>query len=480
MAYSRDEDAQKNWKMAGPSMGMASGSSAVMSQITPAADGLVDKQAPMFKTDWLRTLPTGNAPNNVTAASLFGTFTEIALPRSAGKCTDFLVRLQSTLTLPNTDEVVIPPTPYWFDRVEVIYNGAVVEQLNNDTLFAEAATFQSDMEFNQVAPLIGMTKQTTSAGKEVATFSSYTGNGSTPVPLGLNGSLYLPIVGVLGSIQPFLNGFNGEWRLRFYWSNTITPTVYFDAGDAPAAALANDFHTTVTSPAGSATAVGTGHRPVVTINNIELWVKQASLDMEKTRALRELHTNSTVVYRGMRRTYQTTSIPLAVSDNKDTDLVLTSLSSHAAAIYAYLTPSSVATEDVLTRFPLTKLYLKDSGSVALSPPLPAELLENYISANATPIPSYFLNSSTFTNYVIPFASNLQTAMYGKQTGGYYFTGQEKLTYDGPSVNGTSAAAAPGRYSGPQAAITGLDLVVVSYDYCEIKVTKGDMAMSTRN
>jgi len=360
-------------------------------------------------------------PQSIATSYGWGLPVDFVLPKTLGKVIDMVLQIEVTVA---TADVALPPTPYWFERLETSLGGsAPIETVNKDELYQESLCYLDIQDFQTIAPMVNI--QTNGAWNADAT------NANQKVAVGVK-TFYLPLwANCLMTMQPYLKGFNSEWKLRFYLSLT-------------APILAN---------AGSGTA---------SITNLRLMITEAQLPPSIEAKLARQHMGHVTYNTINRLRHVDTKIPTASSE-----YTLTTFGNESAGVLSYVRASDSSTDysKLGKRAEVNKINLRDAqGNNYYSTDLRGDFNLYFLSPWSIKGEPLDNNQGKF-NYLLPFSSHVGAVLQdGRDLGAYAFSGKEKivltLTAQNISDMATNCGATP-------------IFVAVSYDYLRIKVKNGN-------
>ena len=362
-------------------------------------------------------------PQSISTAYGWGNPVDFVLPRTIGKVIDLVLQIDYT-----TSEQLLsalPPTPYWFERLETSIGGsAPIETVNKDELFTETLSFLDIQDFQTIAPMVNIQ----------ANGSWWTSPG-TGAANKASGRLFLPLwANCLMTCQPYLKGFNSEWKLRFILSQA-----------APLLA-------------GSAT---------VTITGLRLLITEAQLPPSVEAKLARQHAGHVSYNTINRLRHLDTKMPAAAAT---TEYTLTTFGNESAGVISYMRAVDTAYTKLGQRAPFTTINFRDAAG---NPYYAADIDGNYNLYFLTPwsVKGEPLDSNRVTSvYLLPFSSHVGAVLQdGRDLGAYQMSGKEKIVVTQNAADFTTAVT----NIGASGALTNCVFVAVSYDYMRIKVNKGN-------
>lgn len=348
---------------------------------------------------------------------------DFVLPKTIGKVIDMVLQIDITVT---GSTVALPPTPYWFERMETSLGGsAPIETVNKDENFQEALAFLDIQDFQTIAPMVNINPNG----------SWITDN--TSISVGTS-RFFLPLwANCLMTAQPYLKGFNSEWKLRF--TTSLSAPILGGSGS-------------------------------VSISGLRLLITEAQLPPSIEGRLARQHSQS-VTYNTINRLRHTdTKVPTAAGTLEYT---LTTFGNESAGVLLYYRASDNSGDysKLGKRAPLTAVNLRDAqGNPYYATDLDGNFNLYFLSPWSLKGEPLQGNRGPF-NYLLPFSSHVGAVLNdGRDLGAYSMSGKEK------AVLTLSAAdfAALGTNCGTSATnATGAIFVAVSYDYMRIKVKAGN-------
>ena len=353
---------------------------------------------------------------------------EYEFPAFLGKITDNVLKFNITVSATGAGNVALSPTPFWFSRIEILYNSQVVESVEPYDAATETVSYLTDQEFKNVY-------QTMNYGSDggLASAVAYTANSSQTF------NYYLPLWASFLNCQPFIKGFKDAWRIRFTFANSIIATV---------------------TPTGSALTTATGVS--VALNQMYLYTTEAQVSDAATAGLEAAH-RSGIIYRSIiRNKFSANEATIAAGAvyNK----VLTTFSTDSAGLLLYVSLSSTSEPGYcLNTYALDSLELRDAANAQLTITLPAGLVESYLMTQQTPLNSAIVNNSLYNIYLFSFCNNILNVLEtGKNSGGLKLTSQERIQFVNPAGS----------------ALASVKVNVISYEYALMAV-RGGVATVTR-
>ena len=359
-------------------------------------------------------------PQSIATTYGWGLPVDFVLPKTIGKVLDLVLQIDITVT---TAPVSLPPTPFWFERLETSLGGsAPIETVNKDEAFQECLAFLDIQDFQTIAPMVN-----------INTNGSWKTSGSDLAPG--NYRFFFPLwANCLMTMQPYLKGFNSEWKMRFYLSLT-----------AP-----------IMSPASPPGAVS--------ITGLRLLITEAQLPPSIEAKLARQHMGK-VTYNTINRLRHTdTKMPTAAGVQEYT---LTTFGNESAGVLCYIRASDSSTDynNLGNRATFTTINFRDAqGNPYYATDQDGNFNLYFLSPwsiKGEPLDS---NRGKF-NYLLPFSSHVGAVLQdGRDLGAYAMSGKEKAVVNMNATDFATLASACG--SQPV-------FVAISYDYMRIKVTRGN-------
>ena len=415
---------RSSWSAKSPAMPAVMSPSAVAGGISPAHNGTADNNVAPSIPKYNLVQPQSQPLNAFTGSIVQ---TDIIVDKSIGKALNYFVQLDVTFanshaTDPKSGYLASAASLFANNAYDELVNGSVAETVYSDNLFVEGMVMKSDQELAQHSTIWGISFD--ASGNPIP--SKIT----VPSLSSVKKTYYVPLIGLFSSAQLFLAGISDEIRFR----------VYLDA--APLCG-ANGF---VSDP-----------EITLSLNNLQLWVEEASLSAETFNALQQQH-KSGVTYRSMLRTPWQRTQPTLTAGSQQTD-ILNSFGSDSSALLVYLTNPSLDNGYFMTRYNVKSLQLLDAGGSTLTRVLEKNLIEQYITTSVTPVASSFVNSTTFNTYIIPFCSSLERVLNcaSRPLGGLKLSSMEQLSLIIENTRSTPTVEN-----------------VLSWDYAAIRVQNGKM------
>lgn len=403
--------------------------SAVAGSIGPSHNGAADPNIAPSVPKYNQIVPQSVPVNACWNGSQVQV--DVIIDRSIGKALNYFVEFDVTYSTTNNDgsDAYLASSASLIDHYDILYNGSVIETVYSSNLFYEGMVFTTDQELRQHAPIWGIDVDTGDYPQPAMT--SLPGFEPPATSSKKTASYYVPLVGVIPSAQLFIAGVKGEIRFRFYLASKPL-------------CGANGY---VSDPLAS-----------ISLNNMTLWVQEASLSDETFSAMMRQHKQG-INYRSVLRTLWQRTQPTLTTGNVQTD-ILNAFSNDSAALLVWLANTSLDTGYYMSRIPLKSLQLLDAGGATLTRVLPGELVENSITPDTTPVSSQFVNNPNFSTYIFPFCASLDRVLNGggnRVLGGLKLSAQEQLSIN---VQNTQTTATLEN--------------VISFDYCALRVQKGEL------
>jgi hypothetical protein len=356
-------------------------------------------------------------PQSISTNYAWSLPVDFVLPRTLGKVLDMV--LQIDVTVSNGATTQLPPTPYWFERLETSIGGsAPIETVNKDELFMESLMFLNVQDFQTVAPTVNMNADGTFNASALT-----------------SGRYFLPLwANCLNTAQPYLKGFNSEWKLRFVLSNNQPSTF-----------------------------VGSG---TVTVTGLRLMIIEATLAPEVELRLAKQHQVG-ITYNTVNRVRHVDTKAITAADNEFT---LTTFGNESAGMLFYIRAADNSGDysKVGKRAAASYVNMRDAqGNPYYATNLDSQFNLAYLqpwSIAKEPIQGLGTVNTSLYNYLVPFSAHLGAVLEdGRDLGAYQLSGREKAVMTLTSSDVTNMTSAVG--SNP-------NFVAVSYDYIRIVVKNG--------
>lgn len=390
----------------------------------------------------LATVPkiTYQDPASIQTTYAWGTPVDFVLSKSLGKVQDLILQIDIDNNAANVEATsYLPPTPFWFERLEISLGGsAPIETVNKDELFMETLMYLPMNDFQTIASSVNIN----SNGSFISTGTNYPGANQT--------RYFLPLwANCLNSAQPYLKGFNAEFKLRFVLS-TAQPTI----------------------------ANGGASASQINITGLRILATEAQLPPNVEQRLAWQHSKGIVYSTVNRIRHLDTNMPTSTTSIKEYQL--TTFSNESAGLLTYFRDGDNRYSNLGRRLQLTNLNFRDAqGNPYYATDLDGNFNLYFINpAHVGKEPLVPGTTTSTYNYIIPFSSNVGAVLEsGKDLGAYQLSGKEKITLQ-PRVL-PSAALAAGGFSTP-ADLAAVPVVIpptvfiaVSYDYMRLKVKGGN-------
>jgi hypothetical protein len=366
-------------------------------------------------------------PQSISTSYGWGNPVDFVLPNSIGKVIDMVLQIDFNVT----GSVNAPPTPYWFERLEVSLGGsAPIETTNKDECFVETLAFLDVQDFQTIAPMVNIN----------ANGSWNTGAAAGDRLTGTGQRLFLPLYSnCLMTMQPYLKGFTSEWKLRFILSQTAPVLGTNSSGDT------------------------------FNITGLRLLITEAQLPPALEGKLARQHERS-VVYNTINRLRHTdTKVPTSAGDIEYT---LTTFGNESAGVLCYFRAIDSTTDysKLGLRAAVNTINLRDAQG---NPYYATDMDGNYNlyfvqpwSVKGEPL----AGNRGKENYLLPFSSHVGAVLEdGRDLGAYQMSGKERIKLNLTPTNFSALGSTLGTSSSNA---TGAIFVAVSYDYMRIKVKGG--------
>lgn len=337
---------------------------------------------------------------------------DFVLPRTIGKVIDLV--LQIDVSVSGESSAVLPPTPYWFERLETSIGGsAPIETVNKDELFMETLMYLPVQDFQTLSPTVNINS-----------------DGSFKTQALTSGRYFLPLwANCLMTSQPYLRGFNSEWKLRFILSN-LQPTLS-----------------------------GSGN---VQITGLRLLITEAQLPPYVEARLAQKHSQG-ITYNTINRVRHLDTKAITAADNEFT---LTTFGNESAGLLCYIRAADNQGDysKLGKRAKVSYINLRDAqGNPYYATNLDGAFNLYYLSPWSVAKEPLEANTCSY-NYLLPFSAHVGAVLEsGKDLGAYQMSGKEKAVLTLTSADVTAMTDAVG--SNP-------NFVAISYDYIRIKVKNG--------
>lgn len=379
-------------------------------------------------------------PQSISTSYGWGNPVDFVLPNSIGKVIDMVLQIDFNVTDSagtGSGNVNAPPTPYWFERLEVSLGGsAPIETTNKDECFVETLAFLDVQDFQTIAPMVNIGSD---GSWNVGTGGVYD---SAKALSGSAQRLFLPLYSnCLMTMQPYLKGFTSEWKLRFILSQ---------AAPILAAGVAGD---------------------TFNITGLRLLITEAQLPPAIEGKLARQHERS-VVYNTINRLRHTdTKVPTGAGDIEYT---LTTFGNESAGVLCYFRAvdgqTSADYAKLGKRAAVNTINLRDAqGNPYYATDMDGNFNLYFVqpwSVKGEPL----AGNRGKQNYLLPFSSHVGAVLEdGRDLGAYQMSGKERIKLNLTSAQFTALATDLGTSSSNA---NGAIFVAVSYDYMRIKVKGG--------
>jgi hypothetical protein len=365
-------------------------------------------------------------PQSISTNYGWGMPVDFVLPKTIGKVLDMVLQIDVTVT--GEVDTFLPPTPYWFERLETSLGGsAPIETVNKDENFLESLMFLDVQDFQTIAPMVNINSN-----------GSFKTSGSTNAIK--TGRYFLPLwANCLMTAQPYLRGFNSEWKLRFVLSN-LQPTLLPAPGSNPNA---------------------------VAITGLRLLITEAQLPPNIEQRIAYKHSKG-IVYDTINRVRHIDTKAISSGDNEFT---LTTFGNESAGLVCYIRAADNSTDysKLGVRGKASFINLRDAqGNAYYATNLDTDF-NLYFYAPWTTTREPLADNTCTNNYTLPFSANLSAVLAdGRDLGAYALSGKEKAVLTLSAADVTANASALGSTQ---------VFVAVSYDYLRIKVKGGNARVS---
>lgn len=419
-----------------------------IAQLKMTHDGVGSDTTPPYVPKQNLILAQTSVPQNAFQGSQYQI--EFEIPRHLGKMLDNQLNFQ--ITFPNasgsTLNASVMPTTFWCDAIEVLYNGNVVERVEREEIHQETSQYMTDPEFQKQARRLNLDKDT--GGMSV--FSVPNG--------GITKSFWLPLwANCLSSSQPYIRGFDGTWKYRLWLTNNIWAT-----GDGlPNSGLA-----------------------APTLKQMYMYITEAGLQPGVESAVMSAHSQGAVYRTVIRNKWVKTEQELAAG--QEYQQTLTSFNTDSSALVLYVRPQDAFPYQRIQKLQLgsqddfsSYVQIRDAANGELTIQLqPDEVSVDaslYVPLTSVSTLPYVAATTDIVNvkglqkfYLFPFCSNLDKVLCeGKVAGGYLLTGQERIVIKPPTTLAGALEPVPAPGSGFAFGTGGVQVCVVSYEYCKISI-----------
>ena len=431
----------------------------VIQQVVAAHDGKGDDKTPPYIPKENLVLCQTSVPTSAFGGAGTAQYQiEFVVPRHLGKVVDTQLNFQLTFnTTGGRKTVAVMPTTFFCDAIETLYNGQVIERVEREECHQETVQYLTDQELNQVADRLNVDADT-------GGLNTFDISGSTTK------SFWLPLwANVLNSAQPYVRGFSGEWRYRLF----LTPNIWATSDGAPSSGV------TLTQ-----------------VSNIYMYCTEAQLQPGVESALNNAH-NSGCLYRTVIRNKWTKGEPQLVA-GQEYQQTLTAFNTDSAGLSLYVKPNPRIPREYIQKLELgTKddvssyIQIRDAANGELTIQLPPNNVVDKTNLYV-PFPSVYKNVTMLANagqnitgadpakgsiqkfYTFPFCPSIQKVVdEGHVGGGYLLTSQERVVIN-PAYTLNNALTSTGSCDIVGSA-TGVQVCVVSYEYCKLSCQAGQAA-----
>jgi len=409
-------------------------------------------------------------PQSISNNYGWGLPVDFVFPKTIGKVMDMV--LQIDIDCGENSTAVLPATPFWFERIETSIGGsAPFETVNKDEIYEETVQFLPNQDFLNIAQSVNYKSLIGNHGYDLSHYSS-TKKGRYFLPLWAN---------CMMTSQPYLKGFNSEWKLRFTLSNN-QPTLWTEP---PVSTTVDGVTTTTPVPAG---------RDTVKITGLRILVTEAQLPPNVESRLAYQHSKG-VTYNTVNRVRHTDT--KQINSPGDIEYTLTTFGNESAGVLLYIRAADNSSDysALGLRAPVSYVNLRDAqgnpyyatnldgtfNRVFLAPwSLNRESIETFeasqgggLMQNGSNITEYLVNPT----YLLPFSAHVGAVLEdGRDLGAYALSGKEKavLSITERDLQGINNWLA---YQNTENTPSNPVFVAVSYDYMRIKVKGGNARIS---
>jgi len=425
-----------------------------IAQLKMTHDGVGSDSTPPYVPKQNLILAQTSVPANPFQGSQYQI--EFEVPRHLGKMLDNQLNFQITFnnTTGATINVPVMPTTFWCDAIEVLYNGNVVERVEREEIHQETVQYLTDPELLKQARRLNIDPNTGG----LTTFA-------VPANTAVAKSFWLPLwSNCLSSSQPYIRGFDGTWKYRLWLTNNIWS------------------NSTGTSPGASGDLT-------FAMTQMYMYITEAGLQPGVESAVMSAHSSGAVYRTVIRNKWVKTEQSLPA--NKEYQQTLTAFNTDSSALVLYVKPQdaypyqrlqklSIGEQDDFTNYVQIRDAANGELTIQLQPDEVSVDASLYVPLTSVSVAPFVNASDPLTNttglqkfYLFPFCSNLDKVLCeGKVAGGYLLTGQERIVIN-PSTTLDSAYIGANKLkpSGltPPQANTGVQVCVVSYEYCKISI-----------
>ena len=393
---------------------------------SPAVHNGVTWNAPAAAPKISLVQQQGATPSNPFGGS--NPYIDFQLPRTVGKMTD--CDAEFTLTFTTTDpsgcDVVVAPSSFFVQKVDVLYNGNSVEPVDADVIHQEAILWRDSDSLAANASRWNIQ----SSG---ALAPSFNVTPSAPV----TSTWYLPLGrgNFLSGLQPYLKGFEGVWTFRLYFASSIVVSCY----------------TTGTRTASACS---------VALPKIQLYVTEAVLSAAAEASLAQSHQSATL-YKTVVRTKVTGQSFASMSNAGASQVQLAGFSENeSAALITYLQSNNPTIPQMMAHNEIATWQLKDERGNEITIPLPEAV---YLKSASLQVPQNLAVIANPTyNVLHSFSSNVNSVLEtGKYAAHRKLTGRETV------------------FIQPAAALSNVTPIFVSFDYAVLSVAGGKPSLQRK-
>ena len=349
-------------------------------------------------------------------------YIDFEIPNTTGKLVD--VQAEWTLAFSSADasgtDVAVMPTPFFTQKVEILYDGESVETVEAQEAFQESIVWTTDQEY-----ALNRTRwNISSAGNLNAAFNVAANATVTK-------TWYQPLnANFLMRMEPYIRGFTGVWTFRMHFAPNIVATAYK-----------------------TGTAVASAVSVSLAQGGLRLFTTEAALSREQEAALVQSHIRGSQYKTITRSKWQSGTLP-SVSNASLTSVQITGFKgSDSAAILVYLQKANPTLAAQLQHPQISQFQIKDAAGSEKTKLLPEAVIQQLESKQISTNSVSF--SSNTNNLLWSFCSHLGTALKeGRFLGRDVLSGSEFVLVQ------------------PVSAQTDVLLYVVSYDYATLVVQGG--------
>ena len=348
-------------------------------------------------------------------------FIDFQLPNTLGKLIDCEAELTMTFTTTDASgvDVIVPPTAFLVQKVDVLYAGNSVEPVEAPEIFTEACLWRDSDSLASNAERWNLTR-------EGGVTPSFNVTPSAPA----SKTFYLPLGrgNFLANLQPYVRGFSGIWTYRIYFASS---------------AVISCFQSGTTTPSTVS----------VSLPKIQLYATESILSAAADAALMQAH-HSATMYKTIVRSKVTGGSIASMSSSNTTQVQLSGFNGNqSAALVMYLQPTNPTIREQLTHADISLFQLKSEGGQEITIPLPKAVFRK---AEAHQLPQNAASQANPTNNVLmSFCSNLNSVVEsGKYLAHRELSGRETVHIQ------------------PATTLSNVVPVFVSYDYATLSVAGG--------